>query len=61
MARKVLTAGFFILDVILLTCIASFASEKPSYYNAVVRIDGCSGVLIRKGKDISVGVSAQHC
>jgi hypothetical protein len=54
MARKVLTA-------LLLLCATAIAAEKPSYYNAVVRVDGCSGVLIRKGKDISVGVSAQHC
>ena len=34
---------------------------KPSYYNAVVRIGGCSGVLIKKGDVVTVGVSAQHC
>ena len=54
MARKVLTA-------LLLLCATAIATEKPSYYNAVVRVGGCSGVIIRKGKDISVGVSAQHC
>jgi len=54
MARKVLT-------VFLLLCSAAFAADKPRYYNAVVSIDGCSGVIIRKGGEISVGVSAQHC
>ena len=59
MVRKSLIAA-----ALLVLCSISFSDEpeqKPEYYNAVVRIDGCSGVIVRTGPEVSVGVSAQHC
>ena len=41
--------------------LAESREAKPAYYNSVVRIGGCSGVLIKKGDVVTVGVSAQHC
>ena len=59
MARKALTT----LLLFVLTQVSTGAGPevKPSYYDAVVNIGGCSGVIVRKGKTVSVGVSAQHC
>lgn len=59
MVRKPLIALAVLL--LLQPLLGSEPDGKPSYYNAVVRIGGCSGVIIRKGETVSVGVSAQHC
>lgn len=58
MVRKILA--------LLLLPLLTLGSERdqdsrPSYYNATVKIGGCTGVIIKTGPEVSVGISAQHC
>jgi len=59
MARKNLAA--ILLLLMLGVAVGDDKSDRPAYYNAVVRIGGCSGVIVHKGVTVSIGVSAQHC
>jgi hypothetical protein len=36
-------------------------TKPPYYYATVIVADRCSGVIVKKGESVSVGLSAHHC